>query len=71
METLTIQITEKAKARYFIDMLLQLNYIYIVRTPEFAEMIENFSLANAIDKGKSSGIASRDEIMDILRIHSK
>ncbi len=67
METLQIQITEKSKARYFIDMLLQLNYINIVRTPEFTEMIENLGLANAIDEGKNSGTASRDEIMDILQ----
>ena len=67
MDTLTIQITEKSKARYFIDMLLQLNYINIVRTPEFAEMIENLGLANAIDEGKKSGTASRDEIMNILQ----
>ena len=67
MDTLQIQITEKSKARYFIDMLLQLNYINIVRTPEFIEMIENFGLANAIDKAKKSGTASRDEIMDILQ----
>ncbi len=66
MDTLQIQITEKSKARYFIDMLLQLNYIKIVKTPEFIEMIENFGLANAIDEGKNSGKASRDEIMDIL-----
>ena len=67
MDTLQIQITEKSKARYFIDMLLQLDYINIVRTPEFTEMIENLGLANAIDEGKNSGKANRDEIMDILQ----
>ena len=66
MDTLTIQITEKSKSRYFIDMLLQLNYINIVKTPEFIEMIEDLGLSKAIDEGKNSGTASRDEIMDIL-----
>ena len=51
MDTLTIQITEKSKSRYFIDMLLQLNYINIVKTPEFIEMIEDLGLSKAIDEG--------------------
>ena len=67
METLTIEITEKSKAHYFIDMLMQLDYINIVKTPEFNEMLEDLGLANAIDQGKNSGTASRDQIMDILQ----
>ena len=67
MDTITLEVKEQSRLKFILELLSQFNYIRILETPDIAEILEDIAIARAIDEGKNSGTAKREDIFKILK----
>ncbi len=67
MNKIVLEVTEQSRLKFFLELLLQFDYINILETSEIPEYLEDLALAKAIDEAKNSGTAKREDIFKLLR----
>lgn len=66
MNKIVLEVTEQSRLKFFLELLLQFDYINILETSGIPEYLEDLALSKAIDEGKDSGTAKREDIFKIL-----